>query len=35
VTFTTNAQASLTIENHSMRYMTVKVMKDYSARNFA
>jgi len=30
--FTANAQASLTIENNSMRSMTVKVMKGYSGK---
>ena len=32
VTFAVNAQASLTIENNSMRSMTVKVMKGYSGK---
>lgn len=32
ITFAVNAQASLTIENNSMRSMTVKVMKGYSGK---
>lgn len=32
--FAINAQAQLTIENNSMRSMTVKVMKGYSGKGF-
>ena len=32
ITFAVNAQASLTIENNSMRSMTVKVMKGYNGK---
>jgi len=32
IAFTANAQARLTIENNSMRSMTVKVMKGYSGK---
>lgn len=32
ISFVTSAQARLTIENNSMRYMTVKVMKGYNGK---